>query len=284
LTDRSSFQAAPDTVRGVLTPQTTEAVLERLGFSDAPTTDLDGLNQVYGAWCEHIRFDNIVKRIHLVSGSPAPIPNGPPEAFFASYLEHRTGGTCWPSSGALFALVDALGFDARRGSGAMRDDLSGPVHSHGTVLVRFDDGDYWVDTSMLTMRAFRTTQGFDDPVHATRIEPTEPYFRVWWTHPFLDEMLGCLLLDDNVTQEHYLARYEWSRGQSPFNAGLYAVRSTPDARVTLAFGQRFERTPFGVSSRPLVDDRCQVLIEEFGYSEAIVVALPNDDPPPPTPR
>jgi hypothetical protein len=181
-------------------------------------------------------------------------------------------------------LLNALGFDARRASGAMRDDLSGPVHSHGTVLVRFDDTDYWVDSSMLTMRAFSTKHGSDDnPIHATRIEPAEPYFRVWWTHPFLEEMLGCLLLDDDVTQEHYLARYEWSRGQSPFNAGLYAVRSSADTRVTVAFGQRFERTAGGVSSRPLVDDRCQVLIEEFGYSEAIVAALPDDDPAPARP-
>jgi arylamine N-acetyltransferase len=269
---------------GVLTPATTEATLQRLGLSDAPKPDLAGLNQVYGAWCEHVHFDNVVKRIHLASGSAEPIPNGPPEAFFASYLEHGTGGTCWGSSGALFALLDALGFDARRGSGAMRDDLSGPVHSHGTVLVRVDNTDYWVDSSMLTMRAFSTEHGIDDdPLHATRIEPADPLFRVWWTHPFLDEMLGCLLLEDDVTHEHYLARYEWSRGQSPFNAALYAVRSSADTRVTLAFGQRFERTVDGVSSRPLVDDRCQVLTEEFGYSEAIVSRLPDDDPLPPKP-
>ena len=32
----------------------------------------------------------------------------------------------------------------------MRDDRSGPVHSHGTVIVRIDGIDYWVDSSMLT--------------------------------------------------------------------------------------------------------------------------------------
>jgi N-hydroxyarylamine O-acetyltransferase len=267
----------------VLTPATTEAVLHRLGFSDAPNPDLAGLNQTYAAWCEHVPFDNIVKRTHLASGSTEPIPNGVPEAFFASYLGHGTGGTCWPSSGGLYALLTALGFNARRGSATMREEIYGRIHNHGTVLVQFDDADYWVDSSMLTMRVFTTTEGIDDPVHATRIEPAEPHFRVLWTHNFLDEMLTCLLLDDDVTQHHYLASYESSRMQSGFNTALYATRSTPDMRVTLALGQRFERTPDGVSSRPLVDDRCQVLIEEFGYSEAIVAALPDDDPAPPKP-
>jgi hypothetical protein len=103
---------------------------------------------------------------------------------------------------------------------------------------------------------------------------------VWWTHPFLDEMLGCLLLDDDVTAEHYLARYEWSRGMSPFNTAVYATRNLGGARVTVAFGQRFERRADGVTSAPLGDDRTRILVEEFGYSEAIVAQLPDDDPPP----
>ena len=59
---------------------------------------------------------------------------------------------------------------------------------------------------------------------------------MWWTHPFLDEMIGCLLLDDDVSAEHYLARYEWSRGMSPFNTAVYATRNFDDARVTVALG------------------------------------------------
>jgi len=270
----------------VLSPALTEAVLARLGFAEAPLPDADGLAAVYEAWCDHVPFDNVVKRIHLASGSADPIPNGPPEAFFASYLRHGTGETCWPSSGALFALLTTLGFDARRGSGAMRDDLSGPIHSHGTVIVRVDERAHWVDTSMLTRRVFAIRHGeettLDDPVNAVRIEPVGDLWRVWWTHPFLDEMLGCLLLDDNVTGEHYLARYESSRGMSPFNTALYTTRSLKDTRITIAFGQRFERTTEGVSSAPLAgDERTRTLVEEFGYSEEIVAALPPDDPPPP---
>jgi N-hydroxyarylamine O-acetyltransferase len=267
-----------------LSPATTEAVLTSLGFSVAPRPDLDGLNAIYDAWCRQVPFDNVIKRIHLASRNPAPLPNGEPEAFFASYLRHGTGGTCWPSSGGLHALLEAVGFDARRGSAAMRDDLSGPIHTHGTVLVRLDAIDYWVDTSMLTGHVFAVRPGeetrLEDPLHAVRVEPVGEMWRVWWTHPFLPETLGCLLLDDDVTGEHYLARYEWSRQMSPFNLSLHLTRNVDGARVTVAFDQRFRRTVEGVTSSPLGTDRDRVLVEELGYSEEIVAALPADDPDP----
>lgn len=267
-----------------LTPALAEVVLDRLGLGDRPAPDRAGLDRVYAAWCEHVRFDNLVKRIHLTSGSAAPIPNGPSDAFFAAWLREGTGGTCWPSSGGLHALLRELGFDARRGSGAMRDDLSGPIHTHGTVIVRVEGDEYWVDSSMLTQRVIPLLRGaethLDDPIHHARVEPVGEQWRVWWTHPFLAEMLGCLLLDDDVTADHYLVRYEASRDLSPFNTSVYATRSRPDVRVTVAFGQRFERTASGVTSRPLGADRDRVLVEEFGYSESIVAQLPPDDPAP----
>lgn len=269
----------------MLDPATTEAVLERLGFSDPPAADRVGLAALYAAWGRTVPFDNAVKRTHLAGGSSDPIPNGPPEAFFERFLRDGTGGTCWPSSGALHALLVSVGFNARRGSAAMRDDVSGPIHTHGTVLVTLDGTDYWVDSSMLTERVFPVVPGAEsqmsDPVHHVRVEAVEPYWRVWWTHPFKDEMVPCLLLDDNVTAEHYLARYEWSREFSPFNTFLMATKNIGDARVTLAVGQRWERTTDGVTSKPLEGDaRVKAMVEEFGFSEEVAVALPPDDPRP----
>ena len=214
--------------RGMLSPDLTEAVLSKLGLSERPALDRAGLDEIYRAWCRRVPFDNLVKRIHLGGGSPAPIPNGPPDAFFASWLAHGTGGTCWPSAGGLHALLVELGFDARRGSAAMFDNLYGPIHTHGTTLVRVDGVDYWVDSSMLTDVALplvpHAPTRHDDPVSPVWAEPVD------------------------------------------------------DARITIAVGQRFERRPDGITSAPLGDDRDRVLIEEFGYSDAIVAQLPADDP------
>jgi N-hydroxyarylamine O-acetyltransferase len=268
----------------VVDPATTEAVLARIGFSAPPSADTAGLAALYEAWCREVPFDNLVKRIHLTSGAAGPIPNGPAEPFFASYLTHGTGGTCWPSSNALFELIVGVGFDARRGSGAMQTDpTSVPVHSHGTVIVRLDGAEYWVDSSMLSMRVLPLVRGettrLDDPINPMRAEPEDEFWRVSFAFPITDGELSCLLLDDDVDEAHYLARYEWSRTESPFNTSIFASKNVEGTKLTVAFGTRFERTVAGVAKVPLGPDRDRVLVEEFGYSEEIVASLPSDEPP-----
>ncbi len=264
-----------------LDPALIEAVLERLGLADRPPPDRAGLDTVYLAWCRAAPFDNLVKRIHLVGGSAEPFPNGDPEWFLRAFVRDGTGGTCWPSSGGLHGLLTSLGFDARRGSGAMYDNLSGPVHTHATVIVRIDGVDHWVDSSMLTEVPLPIRRGEetrrDDPVNPVRAQPVDDLWRIWWTAARDGSDIGCLLLDDDVTAEHYLARYEASRGgMSPFNTHIYATRNWPGARVAIIGDKRYERTATGITSAPM-DDRDRVLVEEFGYSEAIVAQLPPDD-------
>ncbi|HTL84773.1 MAG TPA: arylamine N-acetyltransferase [Acidimicrobiia bacterium] len=270
----------------MLSPGTTEKVLERLGIVERPDLDLVGLNATYLAWCRNVPFDNVVKRIHMASGDPAPIPNGTPEAFFASYLAHGTGGTCWPSANALHALLVTLGFDARRGSAAMADTISPgePQPTHGTTLVRIEGMDYWVDSSMLTDRVLPLTRGaptsIPGPVHPLCAEPVNDLWRIWWEPGPEGAEMSCLLLDENATEAHYLARYEWSRGWSPFNLWVHAVTNRAWGRLTVTNGSRFERRAGGADKRELGADRERVLIEEFGYSEEIVTALPDDEQPP----
>jgi N-hydroxyarylamine O-acetyltransferase len=267
----------------VLSPALTEAVLGKLGFSSSPDPDRAGLDAVYSAWCRRVPFDNLVKRIHLASGSRARIANGPPDAFFDSWLRHGTGGTCWPSAGGLHALLVALGFDARRGSAAMYDNFTGPIHTHASTLVRLDRQLWWVDSSMLTNAPLplipNEATRHDDPVSPVWSEPVDDLWRIWWTGAIDGKEIGCLLLDADVTAEHYLVRYEASRDMSPFNTALYTTHNTPDGRVSLALGARFERTADGITSTGLGDDRDRILIEEFGYSEAIVAQLPPDQIP-----
>ena len=164
-----------------LTPDLTEAVVSELGFPAPPEPDGAGLNRIYRAWCQRVPFDNLVKRTHLASGSAEPIPNGPPAAFFESWLAHGTGGTCWPTSGGLHALLVALGFDARRGSAAMFDSLSGPIHTHGTTIVRVEGVDHWVDSSMLTDAVLPLIPGeatrHDDPLSPLWSEPVDDLWR-----------------------------------------------------------------------------------------------------------
>lgn len=117
------------------------------GFSRRQTRDLDGLRAVYAAWCRHVTFDNIRKLVALRTEPAGPLPGASAEDFFEEWLAHSAGGTCWPASNALHALLRALDFDARRVAGSMHD-IGSP--NHGSVKVRLANRDWVVDSSMLT--------------------------------------------------------------------------------------------------------------------------------------
>ena len=74
---------------------TRDRVLERLGI-DSPAPTIDGLRDVYGAWCRQISFDNVQKRISLVEQHDH-LAGGEPEEFFENFLLHRTGGVGRPA-------------------------------------------------------------------------------------------------------------------------------------------------------------------------------------------
>ncbi|MDZ4827810.1 MAG: hypothetical protein SGJ13_15305 [Actinomycetota bacterium] len=230
-----------------LTGATVEAVLARLGV-DGVEPDRVGLDAVYLAWCHHVPFDNLVKRVDLVAQA-SRFRNDEPEAFFALWLAHGCGGTCWPSSRALGALLHTLGFEVRLGSAAMMDEIVGPIHSHGTVLARVGGEVLWVDSSMLTDAPVLLVAGehtaLEHPVRPVRVEPVDDRWRVRWRSGGLDMELGCLLLADDVDGAHYSARYEWSRENSPFQRGRVRngqpARSGAQLRDGAAGGARRER-------------------------------------------
>ncbi len=267
-----------------LSVPTLELVLERLGFSTFPAPGPRGLRAVYRAWCRKVPFDNVMKRIDLVEGY-TPLRNTLPEDFFNLWLVHGIGGTCWPSSRALGALLHTLGFDARLGSAAMGDEIFGREHTHGTVIVALDDEQYWVDSSMLTDEPVLLVSGqpteLDHPLRPVRVEPVEAAWRVHWESGAQAGTLGCLLLDPNVDGDHYSTRYEWSRGMSRFNTALFATKNRDREVVTMGGGAFIRLDHDGRhSDGPLSPERRrELLIDEFGYSEAIVEALPPDDEP-----
>src|SRR6266545_6814601 len=116
-----------------------DRVLERFEI-DAPAPTLDGLRAVYGAWCRHVSFDNVQKRISIVEHHDH-LAGGEPEEFFENLLVHGTGGTCWPTSAALAALLEAVGFRIRRLVAAMNYERIGIRPGHGSTVAEIDGRD-----------------------------------------------------------------------------------------------------------------------------------------------
>ena len=258
----------------LLNENTRARVLERLGVSN-PSRDLNGLERLYRAWCRGVPFDNVRKRLALREGTPEPLPGGTAEDFFASWLAHGTGGTCWPTSNALYVLLRDCGFAARRISACMRGT---DVHNHGSIIVRLDGDDYLVDSSILCesvlpLRPAKRLE-LDDAVHPIVVEPVDGSFCIWWGFSMSTETLPCRLLSDPVDHRFYLERYEVSRQMSPFNDMLYARRNFDGRLISYVGNTRFEKTPAGVTARELGQaELAESLVAELGLSPAIVREL-----------
>lgn len=248
-----------------------DRVLERLGFSSPPALDLAGLRALYRAWCYGVPFDNVRKMIALRAEEGGPLPGGRGDDFFAHWLAHGCGGTCWPGSNALFELFEAAGFAARRVAGSMRD-LG--IVNHGSVKIAVEGHDWLVDSSLLTLMPLPLeTETFvhREPLLALEVEPVDGTHVVWIDTPPNSGFMCCRLLDDPTDHATYLAAYERSREVSPFNQRLYARRHRPGEVLVLIGGTRIARTPEGTASAELTPEGvCAALRDDFGLSDELV--------------
>ncbi len=254
-----------------------DRVLARLGLDAPPAPDLDGLRAVYGAWSLRIPFDNVRKMTALRApragdGAPPPLPGTHADDFLEAWLAHGTGGTCWPSSTALFALLRSLDFPARRVVGSMRDM---GVPNHGSIKVALDGRDWLVDSSILSIAPLPlgdATTFVGEAPHTVEIEPIDGTHVLWFASP-PHEFFPYRLVLDPVDGAFYRDAYERSRALSPFNGRLYARRNRPDVQVVLRGATLVTRTAAGVTERALDGDAlCAALRDEIGISAELVEA------------
>lgn len=247
------------------------AVLERLGVRPPAARDPAGLRSVYGAWCAGVPFDNVRKLVALRDPGRPPLPGITARDFFAGWLAHGAGGTCWPGSNALCVFLRSLGFAARRVAGSMRD--LGAV-SHASVKVRIDGGDWLVDSSLLTNDPLPLGGEVfvgSDPVLPAEVEPSGGTHVVWTHTPPNSTYLPCRLLLDTVDHAFYASSYDSSRERSPFNQRLYARRNHPGELRVLVGHTRFSRTARGLEHRELTRaELAGCLRDDIGISEEMI--------------
>jgi N-hydroxyarylamine O-acetyltransferase len=247
-----------------------DAVCARLGVASTPPT-LALLHTVYGAWCQRVPFDNVRKLIALREGDTAPLPGTHAIDFFEQWLAHGTGGTCWSSSNALYMLLTALGFTARRIAGSMRD--LGFI-THGSTVVTISGHDWLADSSALTQRpvplftgpycdpdpAFATTWATDGDTHLLRFGAAPG-----------PEHTVCRFMINRIDHAYLDAAHERSRGFGRFNEVTYARRNVPDGFLVLNAAVRYHRTAAGTEVRPLDREALRaVLADDFGISPTML--------------
>lgn len=248
-----------------------DRVLLRLGFNATPPADLAGLHAIYRAWCLRVPFDNVRKMIALGANGTQPLPGGHADSFFENWLATGTGGTCWPTSNALYELLRSLGFDAWRATGAMRD--LGYIN-HATVKVRTEDRDWLADSSLLSNAPLPLDEGVyihTDPVIPVEVESEDGTHVVWGHTPPNSNHLPCRIYDAPESHAGYLDYYEQSRDRSPFNSRLYARRNRPGDTVVLIGGTQFVKTACSLDRRDLSpEELCEALHRDIGLSGGII--------------
>lgn len=272
----------------VLAPSLLERVLEKLGLASYPEPTLDGLSEIYAAWCRRVPFDNVQKIIHLHVGAAGPLPGDAAADFFESWLAHGTGGTCWAGNGGLHTLLGSLGFAVARGIGTMLSSPNVPPN-HGTVVVDLEGARYLVDASILHNEPLRLdereTTAIEHPAWGVRCRIEDGRWHIRWRPLHTTSGIDCRIEDLHATGETFRESHEGTRGWSPFNYEVTARLLTNDAIIGAAFGERASLDGEGGETRgPLAtENRNRFLVEEIGMSGEIINQLPPDTRTPPAP-
>jgi arylamine N-acetyltransferase len=268
-----------------LVPALVERILARLGLRQLPTLDLVGLNLVYAAFSGNVPFDNVQKRIWFVGPQSKPLPGGDPNEFFDNWLQHGTGGTCWPLNGAMYALLHALGFQARRIVGSVIVEGYPQGANHGSVLVTLDGISYLVDAWMASFKVLSLLPGkptsTGEGIHDIRAVPTENGVEIISYVGFNRDFPLSFCPEpehDPVDHAFFLARADRTRAVGFFNDALFISRHFHDSILTIGRKSKFRVAADGTLIKTEVSEaeRRTALIEEFGLSEEIVESLPLD--------
>ena len=261
--------------------------MTKLGLRQRPALDLAGLNAVYAAFSAGIPFDNVQKRIWFASPQTTPLPGADPNQFFHNWLQHGTGGTCWPLNGAMYALAYALGFNTRRIVGSVMVEGYPQGANHGSVLVNLDGISYLVDAWMASFEVLPLVPGKSSStgngIHDVRAVPIDSGFEIITYAGFNREQPLRFRPEpgyDPIDHAFFLARYDRTKAVGFFNDAIFVCRHFPESILTMGRKNKFHLAVDGTLTKtePTEAERKASLVEEFGLSEEIVGKLPPDVP------
>jgi N-hydroxyarylamine O-acetyltransferase len=265
-----------------------ECILAKFGLSDYPEADENGLQALYHAWCRKVPFDNTLWRLYLASDCSGAMPGETAKDFFDSWLKFGTGGICYPSAGALHALLTHLGFNVCPILSWMPDLM------HSSLAVECDGTTYYVDQAVPHSEPIALDQ-------AAKTEPSSPgwgmrvffesarwhYRWMAFRQPEVQEM-GCVFAPwqyskpmGRETLEQNLELYSRKKEWSPYNYNINARLFKGDFLMRVVEGKKeviIDRSGQIIQRALTRNEVLEVLVDAFGISEEIVRQLPECGP------
>jgi arylamine N-acetyltransferase len=274
-----------------LDPYLVSQVRQRIGLGTDIPVDHAGLAQFYEAWAQNVPFCSIQKRIHVATGAPGDFPGATAEQYLADYLAHGTGGTCFAAGEAIYQMLRALGFPAKRVAAKMLEFEHLPGLNHGSVLVELPEGSFLVDPFFNSEHPLPLAEG---ETMVAKYEPRtiravsgEDGLRwvIRWRFPFATTWLRCAIADEHigVPRDVFHERYRSSGGEAnAFNSGVYiSINRGEDVHVLYKGAYHVRSPDQPARSRPVdLDERNRLLASVFGISPEIISRLPEDAPEP----
>jgi N-hydroxyarylamine O-acetyltransferase len=223
-----------------LTEDVTARYLRRLGLSEPPSPDLDGLRALHEAHLRCVPFENL--DIHL----GVPITLGL-ERIVDKLTRRRRGGFCYELNGAFSALLTTLGFDVRL--------LEARVYDGAQVGIRFDHACLLVDLDPPYVADVGFGSCFEHPLRLepgiAQVDPAGDFELMQRADGDVDLVHdGSPLYRFSLVPRSLLefaggCSFHQTSPDSHFTRGTVCSMLTPDGRVTIQGMKLIETTPTG---------------------------------------
>jgi hypothetical protein len=157
--------------------------------------------------------------------------------------------------------------------------------NHGSVLVALEGTDYLSDACMASMQALPLRphhSAFSGAgIHQLKALPAGNGHEILWMVGWIRERPLVFRPEpehDPVDHAFFLQRYERTKNIGFFNDALLVSRAVSDCIITVGRGKVIRVAQDGTVTRTQIDqtEQAAVLINEFGLSEEIVQAIPDD--------
>lgn len=150
-----------------LNTEQTRAVLAYLGVEPAPPspTFLDALVAAYVKCVPWESASRILRRSVMVNTADCPRW---PETFWQQAQAQHTGGTCFESNYAFFALLRSLGFNGY----LTVNDMNDVIGCHSAIVIRLEGEKYLVDVGLPVHQPLR----LDSTQRTERESPYHTYY------------------------------------------------------------------------------------------------------------
>lgn len=244
----------------------TEEILEALDLSRAEP-GIGFLEALYARFVARVPFESATKILRNAAiADPADKPRRP-ETFWRDHLEKGAGGTCFARVAAFGALLNDMGFAARRVLGRVGTDFD-----HSALLVEREGRQWICDVGYPLQVVLPAAAGeYPTPRGGLRVETTGRGFSVEFLHDLPEASRRIEIFSAPVTEEEFERRWQATfRPEAHFLSGVRLLVERDGRKISFAAGAAQVDDLHSRLIVPLAGPRARRLSEIFGVDEDLL--------------